>query len=44
MENVLGLVGIAAFCVAIIALAAGVTLLVVRISPMPGKKTAKSEG
>jgi hypothetical protein len=41
VENVLGLIGIVAFCVAIVALAAGVTWLVVRLSPDPNKKRAK---
>jgi hypothetical protein len=40
VENVLGLIGIALFIVAIIALAAGVTWLVVRVSPKPNKKRA----
>jgi hypothetical protein len=40
VENVLGLIGIALFIVAIIALAAGVTWLVVRVSPDPNKKRA----
>jgi hypothetical protein len=35
VADVLGLIGIAAFIVAIISLAAGVTWLVVRISPAP---------
>ena len=40
MENVLGLIGIALFIVTIIALAAGVTWVVVRVSPNPNKKRA----
>jgi hypothetical protein len=40
VENVLGLVGILLFIVVIIALAAGVTWLVVRVSPDPNKKRA----
>jgi hypothetical protein len=40
VENVLGLIGIAIFIVTIIALAAGVTWLVVRVSPDPNKKRA----
>jgi hypothetical protein len=40
MENVLGLFGILLFIVAIIALAAGVTWVVVRVSPNPNKKRA----
>ena len=38
MENVLGLIGMAAFIVATIALAAGVTWLVVKITPS-GRKS-----
>ena len=41
MANVLGLLGIAVFIVFVIALAAGVTWLVVQISPSPAKKKAK---
>jgi hypothetical protein len=37
----LGLIGIAVFIVCVIALAAGVTWLVVRISPSPDKKKQK---
>jgi hypothetical protein len=40
VANVLGLFGIFVFIVAIIALAAGVTWLVVRVSPDPNKKRA----
>jgi hypothetical protein len=40
VANVLGLIGILAFIVAIIALAAGVTWVVVRVSPDPNKKRA----
>ncbi|HEY2778730.1 MAG TPA: hypothetical protein VGI77_12610 [Gaiellaceae bacterium] len=40
MENVLGLFGILLFIVVIIALAAGVTWVVVRVSPDPNKKRA----
>ncbi|HET7127836.1 MAG TPA: hypothetical protein VFJ93_02025 [Gaiellaceae bacterium] len=40
MENVLGLFGIFVFIVAMIALAAGVTWVVVRVSPDPNKKRA----
>ena len=35
MANVLGLIGFAVFIVCTIALAAGVTWLVVRVSPLP---------
>jgi hypothetical protein len=40
VTNVLGLVGIAIFIAAIVALAAGVTWIVVRVSPNPNKKRA----
>jgi len=40
VADLLGLIGIAAFCTFIIALAAGVTWLVVKISPAPKKKPA----
>jgi len=40
VANVLGLIGIAAFIAAIVALAAGVTWVVVRVSPNPNKKRA----
>jgi hypothetical protein len=43
VANVLGLVGIAVFIVCLIALSAGVTWLVVRISPKPGSKKTKPE-
>jgi hypothetical protein len=44
VADVLGLLGIAVFIVCVIALAAGVTWLVVRLSPTPNskKKTAES--
>jgi hypothetical protein len=38
VADALGLLGIAVFIVCVIALAAGVTWLVVRISPSPDKK------
>jgi hypothetical protein len=38
VANVLGLLGIAVFIVCVVALAAGVTWLVVRVSPNPNKK------
>jgi hypothetical protein len=38
----LGLLGIAVFIVCVIALAAGVTWLVVRVSPSPDKKKQKA--
>jgi hypothetical protein len=40
VENALGLFGILVFIVVIIALAAGVTWVVVRVSPDPNKKRA----
>jgi len=40
VANVLGLIGIALFIVAMISFAAGVTWLVVRLSPNPNKKRA----
>ena len=43
VANVLGLIGIAVFIVAIISLAAGVTWVVVRFSPNPNKKRARAE-
>ena len=44
METFLGLIGLALFVVGVIALAAGVTYLVIRISPTQRekKKTAES--
>jgi hypothetical protein len=38
METVLGLIGLVIFIVCVIALAAGVTWVVVRLSPTPGSK------
>ncbi len=38
MANVLGLLGLVVFILGVIALAAGVTWTVVRISPTPGAK------
>jgi hypothetical protein len=43
VANALGLVGIVVFIVCLIALSAGVTWLVVRISPKPGSKKSKPE-
>jgi hypothetical protein len=40
MANVLGLVGLAAFIAGVVGLAAGVTWLVVRLSPNPNRKKA----
>jgi len=42
VKDVLGLIGLAIFIVSVISLAAGVTWLVVRISPSPSKKKAKA--
>jgi hypothetical protein len=42
VKDVLGLVGIAVFIVAIIALAMGVTWLVVKVSPSPEKKRQRA--
>jgi hypothetical protein len=42
LQNILGLLGIAVFIVFVISLAAGVTWLVVQISPSPTKKKAKA--
>jgi len=39
VSTVLGLVGVAAFIAFVVALAAGVTWLVVRFSPAPSTKT-----
>jgi hypothetical protein len=41
VENVLGILGILVFIACVIALAAGVTWLVVRLSPKPGNKKNK---
>jgi hypothetical protein len=38
VATALGLVGVVAFIAAVVALAAGVTWLVVRLSPAPGSK------
>ena len=42
MDAVLGLIGLALFIAAVIALAAGITLLVIKLSPAKDKKP-KSE-
>jgi hypothetical protein len=42
VANVLGLIGIVLFIVVMISFAAGVTWLVVRLSPDPNKKRAAS--
>lgn len=41
METVLGLIGIAVYIVAVIALAAGITYAVVKLSPSKSAKQAK---
>jgi hypothetical protein len=41
MDDVLGLLGLALFILCVIALAAGVTYLVVRFSPKPSAKKAE---
>jgi hypothetical protein len=43
VANVLGLIGFAIFIVCTIALAAGVTWLVVKVSPVPGAKKKAAE-
>ena len=43
MMTVLGLLGIVVFCVCVIALAAGVTWLVVKLSPSKSAKTKPAE-
>ena len=43
MLTVLGLLGVALFIVCVVALAAGVTWLVVKISPTPGDRKKKKE-
>jgi hypothetical protein len=40
LQNVLGLLGILVFIVCVIALAAGVTWIVVKVSPSPDRKKA----
>jgi hypothetical protein len=42
VSTVLGLIGIAVFIACVVALAAGVTWVVVRVSPDPNKKKAKA--
>jgi hypothetical protein len=44
VDTVLGLLGLAVFIVCTVALAAGVTWLVVRLSPAPGSKQKPSDG
>ena len=43
MDTVLGLIGLIAFVVAVISLAAGVTWLVVKLFPSQEKKKAKAD-
>jgi hypothetical protein len=42
VETALGLIGLVLFIVLVVALAASVTWLVVRLSPNPGDKKAKA--
>ena len=42
VDEILGVAGIAVFIVCVIALAAAVTWLVVRVSPKPGAKQRKA--
>jgi len=42
VENVLGVIGIFVTCACVIALAAGVTWLVVKVSPNPNAKKTSS--
>ncbi len=44
MLNVLGVLGILVFCAAVIALAAAITWLVVKLSPAKSKKPAEDAG
>jgi hypothetical protein len=39
VANVLGLIGIAVFIVSVVALAAGITWIVIRVSPTPKNKS-----
>jgi hypothetical protein len=43
LDTLLGLLGVAVFIVCVIALAAGVTWVVVRLSPSPNAKKPKTE-
>jgi hypothetical protein len=43
METILGLIGIVVFIVAVLALSAGVTWAVVRVTPQKKPKPAESE-
>jgi len=43
VETVLGLIGLAILIVCVVALAAGVTWAVVRLSPTPGSKKPKPQ-
>jgi hypothetical protein len=43
VATVLGLFGVAVFIACVVALAAGVTWVVVRLSPTPGSKTKPGE-
>jgi len=43
VATVLGLIGVVVFIVCVVALAAGVTWVVVRLSPTPGSKAKPDE-
>jgi len=43
METVLGLIGVAVFIVCVVSLAAGVTWVVVRLSPAPASSKPKPQ-
>jgi hypothetical protein len=42
VANVLGLIGIAVFIVGVVALAAGITWIVIRVSPTPKDKSKQA--
>ncbi|MGH3025555.1 MAG: hypothetical protein ACRDLR_03830 [Gaiellaceae bacterium] len=42
LENVLGLLGIALFIVCVTSFAAGITWIVVKVSPAPGSKKKRA--
>jgi hypothetical protein len=44
MDTFLGLLGVAVFIPSVIALAAGITWLVVRLSPSPGREKPENAG
>jgi hypothetical protein len=43
VDTVLGLIGVVVFIVCVVALAAGVTWTVVRLSPAPGSKSKPAD-